>query len=120
MAQRIQTYAEFWPYYLREHSQPGCRKLHYIGTVCAVVALAAAIFVSPWWLLAIPLVGYGPAWIGHFVIEKNKPATFGYPLWSLVSDYRMFGLAVTGRLGSEIDRAVRAASTSGVGLTKAT
>ncbi len=79
--------------------------LHYAGTTCALVAVAAAIAVSPWWLVAVPFLGYGPAWIGHFVIEHNKPATFGYPVWSLLSDYRMFGLAIAGRLRPELDRA---------------
>jgi hypothetical protein len=105
MAQRIQTFDEFWLYYLREHSRPASRALHYLGTACAMAALLAGIFVSPWWLLAVLVVGYGPAWIGHFVIEKNKPATFKYPLWSLVSDYKMFGLAITGRLTPELQRA---------------
>jgi hypothetical protein len=103
--ERITTFSEFWRYYLREHSRPACRALHYAGTVCSFGAIAAAIFISPWWLFAVPVVGYGPAWIGHFVIEKNKPATFGYPLWSLISDYRMVGLAAIGRLRPELDRA---------------
>ena len=86
--------------------RPACRAMHYLGTTCAMAAVVAGVFVSPWWLLAVLVVGYGPAWIGHFVIEKNKPATFGYPLWSLISDYKMFGLAIAGRLGSELDRAM--------------
>jgi len=108
VTQSLQTYAEFWPYYLRAHSQPGSRALHYVGTICSFAAVVAAIVVSPWWLLAAPLVGYGPAWIGHFVIEKNRPATFGHPFWSLISDYRMFALALIGRLGAELERAQHA------------
>lgn len=110
MSERIRSFGEFWPYYLGEHSRPLCRALHYVGTVASWGALLLGIFISPWWLIAIPVAGYGPAWIGHFAIEKNKPATFGYPLWSLRADYRMFGLAVCGRLGPELSRAVSASS----------
>lgn len=105
MSQRIETYDEFWLYYLREHSLFSCRVLHYVGTVASLVMLGVALYFTPWLLLAVPVFGYGPAWIGHFFIEKNKPATFGYPLWSLISDYRMFALATTGRLGPELERA---------------
>ena len=120
MNQRIQKYDEFWLYYLREHSRPASRALHYLGTVCSLGAVAAGVFVSPWCLLAAPVVGYGPAWIGHFVIEKNKPATFGYPLWSLVSDYKMFGLAIIGRLEPELQRASHEASVSAAQVSQAT
>jgi hypothetical protein len=103
---RIQTFAEFWPYYLREHSNATCRRLHYGGTgatiALAVTALATG---NPQLFWALPFVGYGPAWIGHFVFEKNRPATFRYPLWSLLSDFRMFGAAITGRIGDELKRA---------------
>jgi len=109
MNQPLETYEQFWPYYLREHSRPGCRALHYFGTVCGMAAVVLAVIVSPWFLLVALAVGYGPAWIGHFVVEKNKPATFGHPLWSLVSDYRMFGLALIGRLRPELQQALRAA-----------
>lgn len=105
MSELMTIYAEFWPHYLREHRRPGSRALHYFGSVCGVASLVAAVLVSPWFLLVGPFVGYGPAWIGHFVVEKNKPATFGHPLWSLVSDYRMFGVALIGRLQPELDRA---------------
>jgi hypothetical protein len=105
MSERMTTYAEFWSYYLREHGHPGSRALHYLGSVCGLASLAAAVLVSPWFLLVGLVVGYGPAWIGHFVVEKNKPATFGHPFWSLISDYRMFGLALVGRLRPELKRA---------------
>jgi hypothetical protein len=120
MTQRIQTYGEFWLYYLREHSRPATRALHYVGTVCAMGALVAAVAVSPWFLLVALVVGYGPAWIGHFVIEKNKPATFGYPFWSLISDYKMFGLAIVGRLGPELERAMHAPVAPAGQLSQAT
>jgi hypothetical protein len=119
MTQRIQTYDEFWLYYLREHSRPASRALHYAGTVCAMGAIALGVFVSPWWLCGALVVGYGPAWIGHFVIEKNKPATFGYPLWSLISDYKMFGLAIVGRLTRELERATHAAPAPTAQLSRA-
>ena len=107
MAQRdCRNYSEFWPHYLREHAKPRTRAVHYAGTAL-VIACAGLLAVSGnwWWLLAIPLAGYGFAWFGHFFIEHNRPATFTYPLWSLVSDFRMFFLAVSGRLGPHLDRA---------------
>jgi hypothetical protein len=84
------TYAEFWQVYLRAHSRPETRLLHYAGSVLALAALAIAAVTLDWrWLIAAPLIGYGFAWTAHFGIEGNRPATFGHPLWSLASDYRM-------------------------------
>lgn len=88
MARAITRYADFWPYYLREHAKAQTRALHYAGTMLTFAALAEGIWLSSWWFLAIPLAGYGFAWAAHFGVEKNRPATFTYPLWSLVSDYR--------------------------------
>ena len=103
------TYEEFWPFYVSQHMRPATRLLHFAGTTLVLGALAAAVFVSPWWALAMPLVGYAPAWIGHFGFERNRPATFKYPLWSLRGDFRMYRLMLLGRMGPEIERARRLA-----------
>lgn len=106
MTGRFSTFADFWPYYLREHSLPATRALHYIGT-SLVVALASALVVTGNWLLlaAMPIAGYAFAWAAHFAVERNRPATFQYPLWSLAADFKMWALALMGRLGPELDRA---------------
>ena len=105
MAERSRSYADFWPRYLRDHSRPRTRALHYLGTGLALLALLAALLLADWRLALAALVcGYGFAWIGHAVIERNRPATFTHPWWSLISDFRMFGLWITGRLAQELER----------------
>jgi len=105
MPKTIQTYAEFWPFYLGEHARPMTRALHVVGTGAGLLLLVAAIATQTWWLIAVGLVvGYGFAWPSHFFIEKNRPATFTYPWWSFISDFKMLWLAVTGRLGAEVQR----------------
>ena len=102
---RIASYGEFWPFYLEEHSKPQTRRLHLIGTGGAILALIlAALLREPWLLLLVPVLGYGFAWTAHFGIERNRPATFRYPLWSLLSDLKMFWLWLGGKLESEIRR----------------
>ena len=103
---RIGSFAEFWPYYLREHRQPGTRALHLVGTSLSLLLLLASVVRGrPALLLGALVVGYGLAWIGHFVVERNRPATFKYPLWSFAADWKMWGLALSGRLAPELRRA---------------
>ena len=103
---RLLTYRAFWPHYLREHARPQTRAIHLVGTAIATSCIAAlAVTGQVWFALGALIGGYGPAWIGHFFIEKNRPATFSYPLWSLISDYRMAWMWLTGRLEQELARA---------------
>lgn len=96
---RFKTFQEFWPFYLEEHSSLANRRLHFVGTFLVHVIALSAFFASMWSLLwLIPVVGYGFAWVGHFVVQKNRPATFKYPLWSLRGDFKMFYLMCAGKL----------------------
>lgn len=88
---RFNSFAEFYPYYLSEHSDSTCRRLHFIGTTLVILILAVTISKGAWlMLLALPLAGYSFAWIGHFFFEKNRPATFQHPLYSLLGDFAMY------------------------------
>ncbi len=91
MEKKYTSLKEFYPYYLTEHQNPTSRVLHFIGTGLVLVVLGAAIAMSQYiWLTSIPVIGYGFAWVGHFFFEKNKPATFTYPFYSLASDFILF------------------------------
>ena len=96
---RIESYSEFYRFYLTEHQNKTCRSLHFIGTslVFVLIFLALYLSLSVLWYF-VPLMGYGFAWVGHYYFEKNKPATFKYPFWSLISDFRMFFDIVLGRI----------------------
>jgi len=100
------TRDQFWLRYLRAHDSAGTRALHYLGSLLAVGSLLLAIVTFDWrWLIAAPVIGYGLAWIAHLAIERNRPETFGHPLWSLLSDYRMLLLALSFRLEPHLRRA---------------
>lgn len=96
---------EFWPFYISQHLKPGTRRLHFVGTTIGLLLFSSALSWRQPWLLAGALVGsYGLAWIGHFFIERNAPATFKYPLLSFRADFRMYRLMWLGRMESEIGR----------------
>ena len=97
---------DFWPYYLQEHAHPGTRAFHYAGTSLVVLMIGMLPFAGRWWMAsALPLAGYGFAWIGHGLVERNRPATFRYPLWSLRADFVMWFRFLTGRVGADLARA---------------
>lgn len=99
MARHYKTFREFYPYYLSEHTNPVCRILHFIGSGLVLGFLAAAIVTgNAWWLAGVPLAGYGFAWIGHFVFEKNRPATFTHPFFSFIGDWVMFFQLLVGKI----------------------
>jgi hypothetical protein len=97
--QRFASFADFYPFYLSQHRNSACRRLHFIGTAIVISLLALAIIVrEPWLLLAMPVAGYGFAWVGHFFFEKNRPATFSHPLYSLIADFALFRDILVGRI----------------------
>jgi len=107
---RIETFGEFWPYYVRAHSRLVTRILHATGSVLAIVCVGLAFGVNLWFLAAAPVIGYTFAWYAHFFVEHNKPATFGHPFYSLAADYRMLFLMMAGKMDAEVNRAITAAS----------
>src|SRR5512138_195307 len=99
MAPEFPSYDAFFLHYLRQHRDPHNRLLHACGTTLGIVVLIGSLALGhPWFALLFLPVGYAFAWFGHFLVEHNKPATFGHPWWSFISDFRMLGLMVTGRL----------------------
>lgn len=105
MPKTLKTFAEFWPFYLGEHAAPANRWLHCIGTSLALAQIIFAVATQRYWvLLTALLTGYALAWVGHFGLEKNRPATFTYPLFSFLGDWKMWALMLTGRLQQERQR----------------
>src|SRR5258708_27125704 len=105
MSKAIESFEEFWPYYVAQHRHPVNRGLHFVGTTLVLACLGLAVLASPLWLLAMPLAGYSFAWIGHFAFEHNKPATFTHPLASLRGDLRMYRLLCRERVYAPHPRA---------------
>lgn len=96
---RYQTFAEFYPFYLSQHRHTICRRLHIVGTTIVIAVFFYAIISGHYWLLLLqPIIGYGFAWVGHYFFEKNRPATFTYPGYSLLGDYKMWWDVVTLKL----------------------
>ena len=105
----IETFEQFWDYYVGEHKEKSTRILHFVGTTAAMGCVAAGVLTKRRWLVLVALLaGYGPAWFSHFFIEKNKPATFKYPLWSLQADFVMWWKMVNGKMDAEVERVIRA------------
>ena len=105
MAKEYTNFKEFYPFYLTQHSNKTCRLLHVIGTTILLAVLVTAIYHRrPMLLLTIPVIGYGFAWVGHFFFEKNTPATFTYPLWSLRSDFKMYFQVIIGTIALDTSK----------------
>ena len=103
--ERVPSFARFWPYYVGEHRHPVCRALHFVGTNSGITVLVSGIALGKPLLLPLAFVcGYGLAWVGHFFVEHNRPATFKYPLWSFAADFKMLGLMFAGKMGDEVTR----------------
>jgi hypothetical protein len=99
MVKSYQSFSEFYPFYLSQHQHPICRQLHFMGSILILFVTALVIYNQQFiGLLSLPVIGYGFAWIGHFVFEKNRPATFTYPLWSFMGDWKMFWQMLTREL----------------------
>lgn len=99
MNTKFDSFTQVYPYYLSEHQNPTCRRLHFIGSLLTLVLLLDFVINQRWlWLLSLPFVGYGFAWVGHFFFEHNKPATFRYPLYSFMGDWVMFKDILLGKI----------------------
>ena len=103
--ERIQSFEKFWPFYLGEHSQAATRWMHFFGSTASLGLVASGVVTRQWQLFPSALIcGYAFAWVSHFFIEKNKPATFTYPLWSFLADWKMWGFILSGRLSAELEK----------------
>ena len=110
---QYKSFNEFWPHYVAEHSRPQTRLLHFIGTAIALGWIVYFATVGRWWFIPLALIpGYGLAWVGHFFIEKNRPATFQYPLWSFMGDCKMIWMMLTGKIDAEVKRVARTSADS--------
>ena len=99
MSERFQSFKAFYPFYLEEHSNLTCRRLHFVGTTLVIgVAVAAWLRSEPMLLWLMPVIGYGFAWVGHFFFEHNRPATFKYPFYSLMGDFVMWKDILVGKV----------------------
>lgn len=97
--EKFSDFKSFYPFYLSEHQNITCRRLHFIGSSLVLITIAISIISKQWHLLwLLPVIGYGFAWIGHFIFEKNRPATFKYPLYSLWGDWVMFKDILVGKI----------------------
>lgn len=105
MTRDPKNYAEFWDFYVSEHSRPMTRVLHFAGTSLGILLLVFFVARGEWYFFpAFFIVGYAFAWFAHFVVEKNKPASFRYPFWSFISDFKMMAYMLTGRMNAEVAR----------------
>jgi hypothetical protein len=102
---RFASFAEFYPFYLAEHANPVCRRLHYVGSLLVIACISYALLSGQYvYLWALPFIGYGFAWVGHFFFEHNRPATFKYPLYSFLGDWVMLKDFLTGKDNSQYFR----------------
>jgi hypothetical protein len=103
--QSMKSFEEFWPFYLSQHAHPLCRQLHFVGSSLAIGSIVTALATGQWWVMAAaPISGYAFAWVGHYIVEKNRPATFTHPLWSLRGDFVMWYKMLRGTLDEELRR----------------
>lgn len=101
----FESFEEFWPYYVLEHRKPETQAMHAVGTALGIAAAGAALATRRAWLIPVGLTAaYGMAWFSHFTVEKNRPATFTYPLWSFAADFKMFGKILKGEMSQEVAR----------------
>lgn len=99
MEKHYKTFRDFYPFYLSQHANKTCRVLHFVGSWLVIAALLMALVTgNAWWYAVMPVAGYGFAWVGHVFFEKNRPATFSYPLFSLAGDWVMFFQLLTGKI----------------------